>query len=613
MQQDYDPAKIIDFKQHLKNPILKGTYQAWGPLVESILGVPSFNESYHRLEKAFAKNPNSIFFEEALQATSTGYNVPEEDLAKIPTEGPVIAVANHAFGCLDGIILGDILTSARSDTKLLVNQLLTIMPKIRPWVMQVDVLPGDLPEAAKRKNLKALKEVYSHLENQGCLGVFPSGTVTRFHLRHRHLYEPEWSPHVARFIRKSKATVLPVYFSGRNSLLFQSLFFSPTLRTACLLREINNKKGKTIQVRIGQPISYNKLESFEDDQSLMQFLRMNTYVLRNRCEIKKKKFSPIKKIQKAPKARKFEPIAEPIKTEKLIAEVEKLGEDQKLIQQGPNRVYLAKAEQIPLILQEIGRLREISFREVDEGTGHSRDLDFFDNHYQHLFIWHEDNKELVGAYRLGFTDNILPIHGKHGLYTTTLFKFRSKFLQHLDPAIEVGRSFVVPKYQRRGSALFLLLRGIGQFIVKNPRYKTLFGPVSINPKYHGFSKDLMVQFLKQNHSSPELAKYVKAKTPPKTKHLKKMEKQSLENSVRDIDDISSLIAEIEPIQKSVPPLLRQYIKLNGKMLSFNVDHDFGRCIDGLILVDLTGTDFKILSKFLGSEGILEFLKYHNEE
>jgi hypothetical protein len=287
--------------------------------------------------------------------------------------------------------------------------------------------------------------------------------------------------------------------------------------------------------------------------------------------------------------------------------VEALPRDQRLVDHKEFTVQIARAAQIPHLLREIGRLRELTFREVGEGTGRALDLDPFDKDYLHLFMWNREESEVVGAYRLGLTDRILARSGRGGLYTHTLFKFKPGFFRRIDPAVELGRSFISARYQKKYQSLSLIWRGIGEFIVRNPRYRVLFGPVSISREYTALSKDLMVRFLKKRKFNRRYADYVVARKPFHFSRLADLDGQVLESSLQDIDDVSALISEIESDNKGVPVLLRQYLKLNGKLLSFNVDPQFSQVVDGLIMVDLELTDPKLLKRFMGKEGSKTFL------
>ncbi len=273
-------------------------------------------------------------------------------------------------------------------------------------------------------------------------------------------------------------------------------------------------------------------------------------------------------------------------------------------------VFLARARQIPYLLQEIGRLRELTFRQAHEGSGKPRDLDGFDRHYLHLFIWNQAQHEVVGAYRLGQADHILARLGKSGLYTSTLFNYKTALLERINPALELGRSFVRLEYQKNYSALLLLWKGIGGFVAKNPKYKILFGPVSINNQYHTISQQLMVNSLKLNNYLPELGKLVKPKNPLQPKILRRFDGSIAHAALPDINEVSNLIADIEPHQQGIPILLKQYLKLGGKILAFNQDHNFSNVLDALILVDLTETPLKIMERYMGREGARNFISYH---
>jgi putative hemolysin len=275
------------------------------------------------------------------------------------------------------------------------------------------------------------------------------------------------------------------------------------------------------------------------------------------------------------------------------------------------QVFSATADQIPYVLKEIGRLRERTFRAVGEGTGKPCDIDEFDQLYTHLFVWNMEQLEIVGSYRLGPTDEILRHAGRQMLYTDTLFRFRPALLEQLVPALELGRSFVRQEYQRSASALMLLWKGIGAHVVRNPRYKLLFGPVSISSTYQTASQQLMVEFLRANSFLDEEARLVRPRNafkPGVGDSLYRCDRTPIAGS---IDDVSELVAELEEDEKGVPVLLRQYLRLGGKLLAFNIDPEFANVVDGLVLMDLTRADPRVLAKYMGNAGAGAFLRYHS--
>ena len=295
----------------------------------------------------------------------------------------------------------------------------------------------------------------------------------------------------------------------------------------------------------------------------------------------------------------------------MAEEIRRLMSSQTLVESNEHAVIQATTDQIPHILLEIGRLREITFRAVGEGTGKAVDIDRFDNSYIHLFIWNREKKEVVGAYRLGRTDEIIRQKGVRGLYTSTLFHYKPGFFEQLGPALEMGRSFIRPEYQKSFTPLLLLWKGIGRFVVENPQYKTLFGPVSISDEYHALSRQLLVSYLKMTRYRSDMAGFVKPKKPIPAKSLKGWDIDATVRLLKDdVENISELISFVESDRKGVPILLKQYLKLGGEIAGFNVDSAFGDVIDGLIIVDLTKTEPRILDRYLGKDGTRMFLAHH---
>jgi putative hemolysin len=602
------PSRLIDLQEGLQGPLQRSLYALVRPPLEALLAVNSLNAVYTDIQEHPSEDN---FFVRALRSFQIGYEVSDEDLARIPREGPVLAVSNHPYGGLDGIVLGALLCSVRPDMRLVANYLLARMTEIRPWLLAVD--PFGRPDSA-RQNLRTMKETIKFLREGGCVGSFPSGTVSHIHWKQRQVTDPAWSPHVARLLRASEATALPVYFEGSNSAFFQLMgLVHPMMRTALLPRELVRKRLQNLRVRVGNPIPFRRLADFATDEALTEFLRLNTYLLRNRAEAAPGRHFPVSLPKIAAPTRRLAPLAESIPAAELAGEIAALPPEQVLVESGRFVVYYARAPQIPRVLLEVGRLRELTFREVNEGTGNARDLDEFDPHYNHLLMWDRQDCAIVGAYRFAFTDEVRQAFGPEGLYTSTLFKYKPGFLDLLGPAIELGRSFIVSAYQRKQASLLMIWRGIGQLVVRNPRYKTLFGPVSINPDYQTVSKDLMVQFLRRHRFDDELSSLVKPKRPPGRQKLRGSEVRALLASVRDIDDVSALVSEIETDKKGVPVLLRHYLKMNGRLISFNVDPAFGKCLDGLIMVDLTKSDPKLLRAYLTTEGAESFLAFQKAE
>ena len=295
----------------------------------------------------------------------------------------------------------------------------------------------------------------------------------------------------------------------------------------------------------------------------------------------------------------------------LLGDLQRLPAEHRLTISGDLEVYWGRAHQLPHVLREIGRLRELSFRPVGEGTGRSIDLDRYDGYYIHLFVWHAGQRRIVGAYRLGPSEEILPAFGKEGLYSSTLFHYQDRLLSQIRPVLELGRSFVHPDFQKTYAPVMLLWKGIGLFVARHPQYSRLFGPVSISNAFTSMTRQLLMAFLKVNKYEVDLGRLIQPKNPPRLRPFTDYDYPRLAATVvRDIDQVNELVREIEADHKALPVLLRQYLKLDAMLLAFNVDPDFGDVLDGLMLVDLTRVDHDMLVRYMGRERAEAFLTFH---
>ena len=604
---------VIDISSKLQNPLQRNLYKLAAPVIERGLAIRDFNDFYERTRKRYVHHPDypsaKAWFGCGLEELNGRYEADLPPNFSPPTEGPLVIVSNHPFGLLDPIILADFISQWRPYVRFMTNYLLSTMEEMRPWMIAVDPFDGE--QSAKR-NLGPMKEALRFLRQGGALAMFPSGEVAHFKMG-RGVEESPWSPHVGALVRRTQATVLPVYFEGNNSMLFQTAgLVHPMLRTTLLFRELFNKSRETVRIRVGNPIPFSRLKKFEDDESLTRYLRLHTFVLSQRTrpapaleEDSEEEAEPMS--QKVP----LLPVSQAEDFEREIARLKET--NALLIKQGVFDVYCAAAPEIPHLLREIGRLREITFREVGEGTGQELDIDKFDDYYLHLFLWDEEKKQVAGAYRIGRADMILRCYGAKGLYTSTLFRFQKPFLLHLDDALEMGRSFIVPEYQRNLGTLPLLWRGICAWVARNPQYKKLFGPVSISKDYLKLSRKLIVDFLSDSRLHPDLATLVKPRKPFRYLRNRKLLREFISAELNDVDDFSALISSMEEDGKGIPVLLKHYLKLKGTMLSFNVDKDFSSVLDGLIMVDLTETEPRLLAKYMGEDAFKRYLAHHGKE
>jgi putative hemolysin len=514
-----------------------------------------------------------------LRELGARYSITGQCRERIPKTGPAVIVANHPTGMLEGAVLVSLLRSIRGDVRFLANRMLASIPELSGLVIPVEVLEGP---GARSVNLAGMRAALGHLVRGGLVVVFPAGEVSHYQWRAREVADPRWNPVAARLIalaarRGASPEAVPVNLTGSNSAWFHIAgMIHPRLRTAMLVRELMNKRAAVVEVRVGAPVPAQSLLKLPGDVARTDYLRRRTQLLAS----------------VPPKPWKA-PVAEPAEAEPMRREIAALDAGRMLASSGVLEVYLAESSLIPHVLHEIGRLREVTFRAAGEGTGRALDLDRFDRHYLHLFVWNRQRSEVVGAYRIGTT--------AQDLYTATLFRFGDEFRRRLGDALELGRSFVRAEYQRSFSPLLLLWKGIGRFVSENPQYRILFGPVSISDAYQAASRELMLSYLERRATLDDWRRLVHARNAPP--------KPRLDAFCRDIEELSEIIGGLEPDRRGVPVLLRHYLKLGGKLVGFNIDPEFSNAVDGLILVDLTRTEPKLLARYLGKPEAKRFLAY----
>ena len=549
-----------------------GTFVGW--IILRILRISAINKIYDK-----NKNKSDLdFLNGILDACKIKFEIPEEDLKRIPKEGPFITISNHPLGGIDGVLLLKLLIEKRTDYKIIANFLLHRVAPLKPYVMPVN--PFETRKDAK-SSLAGIKSALLHLREGKPLGIFPAGEVSTYKDGKLNIDKP-WEEGAVKLIKKANVPVIPIYFHAKNSRLFYFLSkISDTLRTAKLPSEVMHQGGRVIKVRIGKPISVKDQNEFTTLPAFHEFIRKKTYMLANPFEKAHKLISRQKiKIKKAIKE-----ISPQRNSTLFIAEVDALREtNSRLLQSKNYEVFFASAKDIPNLIHEIGRLREITFRAVGEGTNKEVDLDTFDNYYHHLLLWDAVAEKLVGAYRMGLGKEIYKKYGIKGFYVQTLFRIEPELHQMMDNSIEMGRAFIIGEYQQKPMPLFLLWKGIVHVTLRYPEYKYLMGGVSISNQFSDFSKSLMIEFMKSHYYDPYIAQYIRPKKEYKVK-LKDGDKDFVfDASKADMQKFDKIIDEIEPGILRIPVLIKKYVKQNARLVAFNVDPKFNNAIDGLMYI-----------------------------
>ncbi len=559
---------------------------------------------YNRLNKAFsaAYNDDSLEQIDVLpEQLDIDYEVPEGDMKNLPLNGGFIIVSNHPYGGLDTLLLYKVISGKRPDLKIMANFLLKKIDPLKDVIIPLDPFSR---QKHLKESLALLKEGIAYVKKGNCLAVFPAGEVTTFYEDANIILDKEWQINVLREIKTAEVPVIPVYFHGTYTRWIQLLGkIHPLLQITNLPAELFPKKNRTIKIRIGSPVSVREQSEFKDIAQYGRYLRARTYSLGSALEAKnffrnrdKRRISDI------------EPVIPPVRHDLLINEFNCVRNDFELFTARNFSVVCAPTNIIPNIFSEIGRLRELTFRDVGEGTNKSTDIDEYDLYYHHLFIWDTETNQIIGAYRVGKGKDIVAIYGIRGFYINSLFKIKKGFLPVMKESLELGRSFIVKEYQKKPLPLFLLWKGIMYLLLRNPEYRYLLGPVSISNDFSKLSKTLIVEFIRTYFFDENLSEYV----IPRKEFVVKADriidrKVFIDMSERDISKIERIIMDIQPGYK-LPVLLKKYLEINGRIIGFNIDPAFNDCLDGLLILDLFNTPAEILkglSREMNDDSVLD--------
>ncbi|MFW2606660.1 GNAT family N-acyltransferase [Aliarcobacter butzleri] len=502
------------------------------------------------------------FVDAVLDYFDFDYTVSSNDLQNIPSTGKVIIIANHPLGGLDALCLLKLVGQIRKDVKILANDFLVGFEALYSLMIPLDNFKD-------RQSKESIKKIYEALKNEEAIIIFPAGEVSR--ATPKGVKDPAWNKGFLNFAKNSNSAILPIFLDAKNSKTFYTIsLINKTFSTLLLSNEMFNKKSKNINIKIGQIIPSEHITP----KGLNKDFLVNLY---------KKHLYALKKGKKS-FFQTQSAIAHPVSKIDLYNELKKsplLGQTN-----DGKKIYLYDYVEDSIVLKELGRLREISFRKVGEGVNKKRDIDKYDVYYQHIILYDKNELEIVGAYRIGNSDMIFKEFGTKGFYSNTLFQFNDEFMFYLQNSIELGRSFVQPKYWGT-RALDYLWYGIGAYVKANPNIKYMFGPVSISGAFPAIAKDMLVFYYNYYYSSEK--NLVEARTPfSYSSHIHDIKEFfTLEDKKRDF---KSLKIALSNIGVNVPTLYKQYSELTlddgVKFLDFNVDKNFGDCIDSFILVEI---------------------------
>ena len=551
---------------------MKGFFGRW--VSRAAMRLLELDEA-NRIQTKFFEAKGPKFSAHVLEEVGVSYEILPEQLERIPEEGGFITVSNHHYGSIDGMILNAVIGSRRPDYKILTTFLLSLIPSLKD-----SFIPVDNFSSGGARSISGIRAALGHIADDHPLGFFPAGEVATYQKGKNRtapgdkpvVEDIPWAENIVKLIRKSGFPVIPIWFEGGNSKSFHILGkIHPRLRTARLVHEVFNKRGQVVRVRIGQPIPAAEIATM-DIPTLGKFLRSRTYAL----EAQLQEASPAEQgIQS--------PLVDPVPADEVRAEMERLKE-RILFENGDYRAYLFQAAEAPAVMRELCRLREETFRSIGEGTGQPLDTDEYDAYYRQMVLWHIPNGEIVGAYRLGFGPEIMESHGGiPGFYSDSLVKYRDKAEGLLSKSVELGRSFIVQKYQREVQPLRLLLTGLAVSVLKRPELAYYSGPVSISNAIPRFYKSLIVDYVRRNYPMPD-AEHIALPTHPFVPDFLTVRPDDLGIAPGNIDALDRAIQVLSDGKYRLPVLVRKYFCCGARLVCFNVDPLFSDCLDGLIFL-----------------------------
>ena len=568
-----DVEKMIQKKypKLQNNKIIKG---AISKFADAVIHESYINDFLHENAHLGALE----FVESALDDLQFGYSISDKYIENIPSSGRVVIIANHPLGALDALCLIKLVSSVRKDIKVVANDFLNTLTPLQPILLDINNFKA---QQAKSN----ISKIYDALNNEEAVIIFPSGEVSR--ATPTSIKDKKWHKGFLNFAKRSSSPILPVYIGGKNSKTFYSVStLNKKLSMLLLSHEMFKKKGKSIEIIAGEIIPYENIapKGIPTDK-LISLYKKHLYSLK-----KGESYFTTQKAIALPEDSRA--IKKELKNSQLLGHTK----DNK-------KIYLYEwSSNNSSVLNEIGRLREISFRKVGEGVNKKRDIDKYDRYYKHIILWDEDALEIVGAYRIAECKNILEHYSQNALYTTTLFEYNDALLPYLENAIELGRSFVQPKYW--GSrALDYLWQGIGAYLKNNPHIEYMYGPVSISGAYPKIAKDMILYFYDYYFRDNE--SLVKAKLP----YTINLEDEYMQSFIREMQcdnysaDFKLLKKALGFLELSVPTLYKQYADLceegGIRFSAYNIDKDFSDCVDSFILVDVKRIKEKQRKRYFG--------------
>jgi putative hemolysin len=575
-------SQVISVSNLIEKPSWQSRIMVW--FLDRLLGIAKMNRLYQFHQMQSLKKED--FADKLIAVLKLDIEGLDALKANIPQSGPVVIASNHPFGGIEGVILARAIGEVRPDLKVLANKGLGIFSELKDYFIFTNPLSPNDP-----KNGPSLRQCISHVSKGNALLLFPAGKVSYYQKDKGRISEHPWNKIVGRLISIDKCKYVPVFVSGKNSPTFykvEALYFR--LRMFLLGRELLNKTGANIRIDSGFAIENTLINGINHEQTAA-CARALSYAQESSWRYKWPDDTIIEQ----------KPLATETNADDIAAELRALPDSQKLSRFKSFEVYYAYQEQAPSIVKEIARLRELVFRQHNEGSGEALDTDHFDATYVHLFIVESETARIIGAYRMGLTDQLLKQGGLKALYLSKMFAFSEDFENQKSPCIELGRSFLIPEFQGSYQGLLLLWRGICAFVYKFPQYRLLYGTVSVSKLYDARSVNLIYEMLcgGQQSRSVKPRNEMSFDIHPEIKAYMNTYYKQADTSGHNATQLSGFLRSVEADGKDIPVLAKQYFKMGAKFHALGIDTSFNHTPGLLLSIDLPKAPEKLLKLYFG--------------
>lgn len=576
------------------NPVLQSA-------IEKVVGIDQLNSMLADLGPPWPDAEELV--ENLFERLNIRWKLENPEVFERLDDRPKVFVANHPYGLPDAFALFQLLTRYRTNIRIFANKLLAATQLDEPRLLFVDPF-GSVESRGQTR--KSIAEAIRHLRSGGDLALFPGRICSHLKTSDWTISDSEWTDQIRRFVEVSGGELVPLYISGRNSMLFNlSGLVHPRIRTYMLLREFM-RGGHDFTFRVGEPVTAAQLQKVSRSMSAGNFARSMVYALKTGSPglpdlpqlVQPELRTPEEEIAIA-----RNPVAISGERVKRLLDGEEL-----LLRQNGFSIYQVGTGASDALLDIICEVRFRAYASETSLSDPSQLRDKYDDFYQHLLLWDEAEQTVAGVYRYVLPDLAKRPPTADNLVTSSIFNLSPDFEKLLPKAMELGRAAILPEYQRGFSPLMLLWRGFLEIPNRDKRIQYLFGPVTMGKKFNPVSRELVRRFIMSNCRDDAMEGFVKPKTALRFDIPREVEIEKLERGCENFSQLGNIINGLEGGKRTFPVLFRHYANNGCKFIGFGEWPELDHATAGLTILDFNkATECRsMIQRYFGKDGALEF-------